>query len=96
MTEQLAELVVRQDFGEKFTVVINAILKEQNIRLGDLIIATKFPFAMLRHILVILVKHNIVLIQTKASDVVPASENDSKINDYFYNVSISGILHRIR
>ena len=92
MSEQLAELIIKQDFGEKFVTVVSIILKQQNIRLSELFSLAKLPFTMLRHILIILYKHNILLIKTKAIDIAPTTENSEKMNEYLYNISVSDVL----
>ena len=99
MTDQLVETIVRQDFGVKFADVTNILLKNPNVTLLELKSLCKeanISFDMLRHILIILYKHNLVTIRSKSTDSGTADQNGDKDKIYYYSLSIPDIIHRTR
>ena len=98
MSESLINLIIYQDFGERFAQVVDYILRNGELTLPEIVTGLKIPFTELKHILIILIKHNIIIFYNhNVSSTSDATDlKTDKPEDIRYKISICDILHRLR
>lgn len=98
MLDNLIHLLIKEDFGETAAALATLILQNGELSLIDLVSQTKLPFEEIKHVLIVLIKHNIVIFINKANppNVEQKQPPADLIEDFVYRISVQDVLYRLR
>ncbi len=98
MSENLICLLVKEDFGETAAKIVHIIHQNGELNLTEIVIHSQLPFKEVKHAVIVLIKHNIIVFFNKANP--PNTDKNlpptDLIEDFVYKVSVPDILYRIR
>lgn len=93
MGDSLVCLIIKQDFGEEFAKVAELLLKHGELGLTEIVTLSELEFAKVKHIIIVLIKHNLVSFRVKEQDI---KTEEPQVKDFRYTLVTGDVIHRIR
>ncbi len=91
MADSLVCLIIQEEFGDKFAQVFDVLLKHGELPLQEIKQKSGLDFQDLKHIMIILIKNNLIYFINKAQNPQPDTPEQ-----LVYKISISETLQRLR
>jgi transcription initiation factor IIE alpha subunit len=98
MGDNLVRLIIQEDFGEDAAKVAEIFLKHGEQTLYNIVKLSGIEFLQIKHIMIMLVKHNLVTFHLKPVQDPPVGYklSETPCKQYLYNLSSGDVIHRLR